>query len=141
MSSLVEELQGDALKSGVDVSDLLRKAYAVAVKLKLDKFETWRQSELHGYPQTIGPPAYRRFHGQVKAFNPYNCGWHVMRFDDCPDVGERVSCRQERGPIGQLQDLVTKSDSDDMLAVMLPMPVQHLLLQGDDAFNQVRLEF
>jgi hypothetical protein len=141
MSSLIEELQRDALNGNVDVSHLLRKAYTVAVKLKLEKFEAWCQYELNGYPKGVEIPEYRHIHGQVKAFNPYNGVWHIMRFDECPELGEQVSNRQELSPIGQLQDLVAKADGSAMMAVILPMPVQHLLLRGDEAFNQVRLEF
>ena len=141
MSSLVRELQHDALDGSVDVSALLRKAYAVAVKLKLDRFENWCQYELNGYPKGIEVPDYRHIEGQVTAYNPYNGGWHPVRFDECPDVGEQV-CRQRlNGSIGQLQDLVGKGEKSGMLAIIFPLKLQHLILQGDYAFNQVRLEF
>ena len=39
MPSLVEELQRDALNANAKVSDLLRKAKAIAVKLELPELE------------------------------------------------------------------------------------------------------
>ncbi|MDF1879847.1 hypothetical protein JHD50_00785, partial [Sulfurimonas sp. MAG313] len=39
MKPIVIELQQDALKSDIPVTDLLRKAYVVARKLKLSDFE------------------------------------------------------------------------------------------------------
>ena len=41
MSSLVEELQRDALDSKIYVSDLLRKSLVVATKLNLADFSKW----------------------------------------------------------------------------------------------------
>jgi len=41
MSSLVDELQRDALNPGVGVSDLLRKAKTIAVKLDLPALAAW----------------------------------------------------------------------------------------------------
>lgn len=49
MSKIVIELQQEALKSDFDILNLLRKAYLVARKLKLNEFEKWIDSELNGY--------------------------------------------------------------------------------------------
>jgi hypothetical protein len=49
MTSLVEELQRDALDSSVSVLDLLRKALVVATKLNIDEFKEWIELELKGY--------------------------------------------------------------------------------------------
>jgi hypothetical protein len=49
MTSLVEELQKDALNSSVSVLDLLRKALVVATKLNIDEFKEWIELELKGY--------------------------------------------------------------------------------------------
>jgi len=51
MPSLVEELQRDALNANAKVSDLLRKAKAIAVKLELPELEEWVEHELNGYPE------------------------------------------------------------------------------------------
>ena len=62
MSSLIEELQRDALDSSVQVADLLRKALVVATKLKLDEFRQWAERELEGYDK-VDLPSYREFYG------------------------------------------------------------------------------
>ena len=49
MGSLIIELQRDALNEDISVSSLLRKAFVVAKKLKLQEWEKWINSELNGY--------------------------------------------------------------------------------------------
>ena len=49
MGKIVLDLQLEALSKDSDVLNLLRKAYVVARKLKLDEFEEWVNSELNGY--------------------------------------------------------------------------------------------
>ena len=49
MAKIVIELQHEALKSNFDIMNLLRKAYLVARKLKLQEFEDWINNELNGY--------------------------------------------------------------------------------------------
>ena len=51
MSSLVFELQHDALEEKVHVSSLLRKAIAVARKLGVSDADHWLNNELNGYPK------------------------------------------------------------------------------------------
>ena len=59
MTSLVEELQRDALDSSVSVLDLLRKALVVATKLNIDEFKEWIELELKGYSGQETVPDYR----------------------------------------------------------------------------------
>ena len=49
MDSLIIELQRDVLNEDISVSNLLRKAFVVAKKLKLQEWEKWINSELNGY--------------------------------------------------------------------------------------------
>ena len=49
MAKIVIELQHEALKSDFDIMNLLRNAYLVARKLKLQEFEEWIKEELNGY--------------------------------------------------------------------------------------------
>ncbi|MFQ7675143.1 MAG: hypothetical protein ACLRK3_10590 [Ruminococcus sp.] len=46
MAKIVIELQHEALKSDFDIMNLLRNAYLVARKLKLQEFEEWIKDEL-----------------------------------------------------------------------------------------------
>ncbi len=72
MSGIVIELQKEALNEQVSVESLLRKAFLVAKKLKLEDFEEWINQEQNGYNQQA--PDYRNIRGEIKAWNPYN-GW------------------------------------------------------------------
>ncbi len=81
MSSLVLELQRDALNPRVPVSNLLRKALVAARKLGLIDLETWVRSKLNGYTKPEDIPEYRRVRGEPKAYNPYH-GWQPIQFPD-----------------------------------------------------------
>ena len=59
MAKIVTELQHEALKSDFDIMNLLRKAYLVARKLKLQEFEDWVNNELNGYKDLDKIPDYR----------------------------------------------------------------------------------
>lgn len=71
MAKIVIELQHEALKSNFDIMNLLRKAYLVARKLKLQEFEDWINNELNGYKDLEKIPDYRLLRGEIKAWNPY----------------------------------------------------------------------
>ena len=81
MGKIVLDLQLEALSKDSDVLNLLRKAYVVARKLKLDEFEEWVNSELNGYKDGNKIPEYRKIKGEVKGWNPYH-GWIPMIMQD-----------------------------------------------------------
>ena len=56
MSSLVRELQTQALDSNLPVTDLLRKALVVARELEISALEEWVKSELSGYTEAKNIP-------------------------------------------------------------------------------------
>jgi hypothetical protein len=92
MSSIVLELQRDAITPSVSILNLLRKALIVARKLGLSEFQQWIELELNGYNgQAI--PEYRVIRGQIRGWNPYH-GWQpIVTYDkDWLEVYERV-CR------------------------------------------------
>ncbi|WP_048190131.1 hypothetical protein [Methanobacterium sp. SMA-27] len=70
MSSIILELQKEAIDSDIDISNLLRKAYLVAKKLKIKDFEEWVKLELNGYGTIDNKPEYRKVNGSLKFFNP-----------------------------------------------------------------------
>ena len=49
MASLVQELEQEAYDSKASLSNMLRKAKAVAVKLQLEQPIAWVEAELNGY--------------------------------------------------------------------------------------------
>jgi hypothetical protein len=70
MTSLVLELEQQAHDSSASLSNILRKAKAVAVKLHLKQPVAWVEAELNGYSGK-DVPKYRKISGRVKAHNPY----------------------------------------------------------------------
>ena len=86
MAKIVIELQHEALKSDFDIMNLLRKAYLVARKLKLQEFEDWVNNELNGYKDLDKIPDYRLLRGEIKAWNTYH-GWiPVILQNDNEDI-------------------------------------------------------
>ncbi|MDE3062421.1 MAG: hypothetical protein KGJ51_05120 [Acidobacteriota bacterium] len=107
MSSLVEELQRDALDANAKVSNLLRKAKTIAVKLELPELEQWVEHELNGYPDG-DVPDYRVIVGQVKGWNPFH-GWQPVIFGD-RKTEETYSRRRIHQKIAELENAVEKAN-------------------------------
>lgn len=63
MASLVEELQHDATRTEVKVTDLLRRALLVGAKLNIAEFKEWTSKELSGYSAGSEMPEYRVLNG------------------------------------------------------------------------------
>ena len=62
MSSIIQQIQQDALNEAVAISSLLRKAFLVASKLGLNEERDWIGNELSGWRESSGePPDCRRF--------------------------------------------------------------------------------
>lgn len=110
MDSIVLELQRDALNKTVAVSDLLRKAYVVAKKLKIPEFEVWVNNELNGYGETKKVPKYRLASGHVKAWNPYH-GWQPVVIEDV-DMEKALSSRACGQTIAEIEDLINGRDAN-----------------------------
>lgn len=104
MKPIVIELQHDALKSEIPVSDLLRKAFVVARKLKLSDFESWIKLELEGYLGNADVPDYRIVRGTIKAFNPYH-GWQPIYFED-HKMEEALSNRTNGQRIAEIDSIL-----------------------------------
>ena len=88
MASLVQELEQDAYDKGASLSNMLRKAKAVAVKLQLKQPMQWVEAELNGYG-TSEVPDYRKLSGKARTRNPYH-GWQPLMFGDAEI--ERMVC-------------------------------------------------
>ncbi len=135
MQPIVLQLQQDALDRDVPTSNLLRKAFVVAKKLKLTEFEEWIDGELNGY---IGKkvPEYRRVTGQIKGWNPYN-GWIPLLFQDS-SMAEAASRSMVHQPISELQHLVDGSPGTS-LEIPFPAAVQLELSRGFGFETKVHL--
>lgn len=108
MSSLVLELQRDALDRNIHITDLLRKALLVSRKLKIKDIEEWLGGELNGYDQTIIPD-YRQVSGELKVFNPFN-GWNPVMLPD-KKWQDLLCLRKLEISISQIENLVENSKS------------------------------
>lgn len=135
MQPIVLQLQQDALDRDLPTSNLLRKAFVVAKKLKLTDFEVWIDGELNGY---FGKkvPEYRRVTGQIKGWNPYN-GWIPLLFQD-PKMAEAASRSFVQQPISELQHLVDGSPGTS-LEIPFPPALQRELSKGFGFETKVHL--
>ncbi|MBN2425024.1 MAG: hypothetical protein JXR46_12120 [Calditrichaceae bacterium] len=110
MSSLVLELQNEAIDSQKSVVSLLRKALVISRKLNLVDFDNWINNELNGYSKGDEIPEYRRVQGDVKAFNPYNGMWMPIVCEDSKKA-EFMSTRMIGQKITELEKIDLKGDS------------------------------
>ncbi|USK83038.1 hypothetical protein LHV56_19260 [Peribacillus frigoritolerans] len=70
---MVLELQREAYQQQTSVSVLLRKAYTLSRKLKVEEFTKWAELEMNGYKDNMDElPDYRIVYGETKALNPYH---------------------------------------------------------------------
>ncbi len=111
---IVLQLQGLAMDPTTAVPELLRRALAIAVKLKLDDVETWINLELHGYRIATDLPPYRRLGSRLRAWNPIN-GW-IPVTTSSPQVQEIL----ERVPLAQSVDHLADLLSQDGDAFDMP---------------------
>ena len=110
MGSIILELQRESYDSSKSISDLLRKAFVVAKKLKIIEFEQWINAELNGYKGMYSKvPDYREIVGEIKAFNPYR-GWiPVVIYDS--KMYTLLTRRKINQPITQLEHLVEQNNT------------------------------
>lgn len=118
MSSIVHELQKEAMDSQTKVSDCLRKALTVATKLNLEEFRGWIEKELKGYKKDDPLPEYRKIKGEVKFHNPYH-GWCPVIFTDSKNK-ELFSTRYNNQTIGELESLLQGLGPKDETKMEIP---------------------
>lgn len=106
MASLVIELQCAANDPEESITNLLRKAYVVARKLKVVDFEEWINCELNGYQCELSEiPSYRKLSGDLRGWNPYN-GWIPIIVDD-EKIADMVHNRTYTAPISGLESILS----------------------------------
>lgn len=133
MSSVIVELQREALDQNVSVSELLRKALIVARKLKLVELQKWIENELNGYKDEV--PDYRVASGQIRGWNPYN-GWIPLIFED-PKEADALSKRGCSQSIAEIEDLLQGESST--LHMPYPQHIQRKLSKGFGYETEVSL--
>ena len=137
MSSVVVELQREALDRAVRVSDLLRKALVVARKLGLREFQTWTEKELSGYGKADDVPEYREVSGEIRGWNPVR-GWIPILFED-PKEGEILSRRKCGQSIAEIEHLLEGKREKSSLHMPFPHELQRRLGLGFGFETQVSL--
>ena len=110
MSSIVLDLQKEALDNNSDILNLLRKAYLIAKKLKLTEFEKWINNELNGYTKKEDIPKYREYCGELKAWNPYN-GWIPVVLTDDEWI-KSLTYHEAFESISNLKNIYEKADKN-----------------------------
>ena len=128
MSSLVLELQRDAMNSTVPVTDLLRKAYVVAVKLNLPKFREWIEYEQNGYTETKLAPDYRIVHGIPRVRNPYH-GYQPFHIQD-PGIANTASKACFNNPLSEIEALANDPRDETHIPTMYPNEMRKFLMRG-----------
>lgn len=130
-SSLVRQLQAEALDTNVQVSDLLRKAKVIATKLDLKDALVWIDRELNGYIgfTTEELPEYRRLTGQPKGWNPYH-GWQPIHFQSSKNLK-----LYSQAPLGQALGAIEeglREKGDHIFAFPYPPEIKTNLMKAID---------
>ena len=127
MTSLVLELQRDALNPDVRCGDLLRKAFFVARKLQVAEFAEWISCEMNGYvgKQT---PDYRRISGQLRVMNPYH-GLQPLYFED-PDTTKAASAMLIAQPVVELEHLIAEFQPGGSLTMKFPAVIEQQMMNS-----------
>lgn len=128
MSSIVHELQREALDQNIRVSGLLRKATVVARKLGIrGEFDAWLTQELNGYDGKT--PDYRVLTGQLRVWNPYGGGWQPVIFSD-PEFLEFVSRLPCKQSVAEIESVIDSNSSGGTLIMHYPPKLEKQLMEG-----------
>jgi hypothetical protein len=136
MSSLVLELQHDALNPSINLADLLRKALLVSRKLGINDFQTWIERELNGYQDDKDLPEYRKISGTSQGLVPYQ-GWQPIQFGKV-EIEKYWTIWTCTEPISQVIALVSSSSKSDAILVSYSSEALKVLLAHINRSTQVR---
>ena len=128
MGGIVIDLEKEALDEKVSVESLLRKAYLVARKLKLEDFEEWINNEQNGYKREV--PEYRMISGNYKAWNPYR-GWMPVILT--PEMGKVMSTIPLHQSVSALTETYTSHEGG--VQFTLNAEINDLLNKTTDGFD------
>ncbi|MEZ8080925.1 MULTISPECIES: hypothetical protein [Enterovibrio] len=106
MSSIILELQADAMNDNVSIQSLLRKAYAIAIKLSVEDSRQWIEAEMNGYDAGNEVPMYRRIKGALQAVNPVRGPIPVHVGDT--EMEDNISVFHFRQSIAEIEGIVSK---------------------------------
>ena len=132
MSSLVLELQRDAMDHTVPVSTLLRKCLVIATKLNLEEFRKWVEDELNGYYGNQAIPPYRFINGELRTFNPSNGIWmQIIWQGQEPEWAHRMPVAQQ---IAELENIVKDAGKEEgALGLSLPSTLKQKMTRSSSS--------
>lgn len=141
MGKLVLELQRDAMNPDIKITDLLRKALSVAMKLELSEFEKWINQELEGYEDPIHVPDYRIVVGEIRYLNQYYGSYFPLLIHK-EKLAEKLNKRHLTQPIGELESML-KDDRGKNTFFHMPFSpeVEAKLMQGMSFRSRPTLHF
>lgn len=119
MSKPVLELQKLASNENVTILDLLRKAFIVAKKLKIEEFIQWTEKELNGYDGKDELPSYRKIRGETKVFNPATRTLENPIFQD-PSIQDLVSIKPMTESIIEIQEFINHNKEEGVVTYKYP---------------------
>lgn len=106
-TSLVLELQRLAQDGSTGLSELLRRAKVVAVKLDLREARVWIEQEMNGYATRGAVPAYRFVPTELKARNPFH-GWQPVVWEGANPLQEHFSLEKVAMPLSEIESVAHK---------------------------------
>ncbi|ABO49530.1 hypothetical protein Dred_0995 [Desulforamulus reducens MI-1] len=131
------ELQREAYQQQTPVSVLLRKAYTLSRKLKVEEFSKWVELELNGYKDAEGLPDYRILHGEIKALNPYH-GYIPAYFHI--EIEKLIKKKDILSPLTEVELLVKQGEeSGRMLMYKFPSHIQMMFMKMTEVEFEVSL--
>ena len=118
MRSIILDLQNEIVSSNQKVSDLLRKTYIIARKLKIVDFERWIHNELNGYKEKSDIPHYRTMVGELRGLNPFH-GWLPVIIPDA-EIQKILTQHKNFQGIPDLENLIGMEEVKRGIHVPLP---------------------
>ncbi|EGU35391.1 hypothetical protein VII00023_16020, partial [Vibrio ichthyoenteri ATCC 700023] len=106
VSSIILELQADAMNDNVSIQSLLRKAYAIAIKLSVEDSREWIESEMNGYGIGSDVPMYRRIKGALEAVNPVR--GPIPAHIENDEIEDTLSVFHFRQSIAEIEGVINK---------------------------------
>lgn len=132
MGSIILELQELAANPDSNVEELLNKTYMVARKLKLEELSKWCNLELKGYKNNLSDiPNYRKFNGQLKAWNPYHGYVPFYLHDD--DMLNKITLIKFHDSIGVIANHI--DSGNEKFEWILPAKLKLMLMEMQDSFS------
>lgn len=134
-NALVIELQRFALASTKSISELLRHAKAVAVKLDLDDARQWIDHELSGYPQAAELPEYRTIPSELRVKNLYH-GWNAVAWGGGGNLQEHFAAAEIRQSIAEVET-IAESEAEGEPHSTINQAEMDVLLGIDASFGRL----